>query len=111
MGFDPIAWILEDELADPDAGEVSAGPAPQVLRSAAISMPGVFLSQVAALRALRLQGLDSAEHAPVAVIGHSQGLLAARAAEEVAKVKREPLEDVMFRLSTNACRLFHLAWT
>ena len=37
--------------------------------------------------------------------------LAARAAEEVAKVKREPLEDVMFRLSTNACRLFHLAWT
>src|SRR5207248_3348176 len=33
------------------------------------------------------------------------------AAEEVAKVKREPLEDVMFRLSTNACRLFHLAWT
>jgi len=81
MGFDPIAWMLEDELADPDAGEVSAGPAPQALRSAAISMPGVFLSQVAALRALRLQGLDPAEHAPVAVIGHSQGLLAARAAE------------------------------
>ncbi|MGF6885598.1 fatty acid synthase [Nocardia sp. GAS34] len=81
MGFDPIAWMLEDELADTDAGEVSAAPAPQVLRSAAISMPGVFLSQVAALRALRLQGLDPAEHAPAAVIGHSQGLLAARAAQ------------------------------
>ena len=36
--------------------------------------------------------------------------LAARVAEEVAKLKREPIEDVMFRLSTNACRLFHLAW-
>src|SRR5213083_362031 len=43
--------------------------------------------------------------------GSSGPWLAARAAEEVAKVKREPLEDVMFRLSTNACRLFHLAWT
>ncbi len=37
--------------------------------------------------------------------------LAARAAEEVAKIKREPIDEVMFRLSTNACRLFHLAWT
>jgi len=37
--------------------------------------------------------------------------LAARAAEEVAKIKQEPIDEVMFRLSTNACRLFHLAWT
>lgn len=81
MGFDPVGWMLEDELADPDAGEDSAAPAPQVLRSAAISMPGVFLTQAAALRALRLQGLDPATHAPVSVIGHSQGLLAARAAQ------------------------------
>nr|WP_245998570.1 type I polyketide synthase [Nocardia pseudobrasiliensis] len=80
MGFDPIAWMLEDDLADPDEGEVSAAPSAQVLRSAAISMPGVFLTQVAALRALRLQGLDTAAHAPVAVVGHSQGLLAAEAA-------------------------------
>ena len=36
--------------------------------------------------------------------------LAARVAEEVAKLKREPIEDAMFQLSTNACRLFHLAW-
>src|SRR6266850_2774482 len=36
--------------------------------------------------------------------------LAARVAEEVAKIKREPIEDAMFRLTTNACRLFHLAW-
>jgi TatD DNase family protein len=37
--------------------------------------------------------------------------LAARAAEAVAKIKQEPIDEVMFRLSTNACRLFHLAWT
>ncbi|WP_425303315.1 fatty acid synthase subunit beta domain-containing protein [Nocardia wallacei] len=80
VGFDPIGWMLEDDLADLE-GEVSAAPSEQVLRSAAVSMPGVFLAQVAALRALRLQGLDPAEHAPVAVVGHSQGLLAAKAAE------------------------------
>ncbi|MFI5778916.1 fatty acid synthase subunit beta domain-containing protein [Nocardia sp. NPDC051570] len=78
VGFDPIAWMLEDELTEP--GEVSAAPSEQVLRSAAISMPGVFLAQIAALRALRLQGLDPAAHAPVAIVGHSQGLLAAEAA-------------------------------
>jgi TatD DNase family protein len=37
--------------------------------------------------------------------------LAARVAEEVAKIKRLPVEDVMFRLSANACRLFDLVWT
>uniref|UniRef100_UPI003CC7FD90 fatty acid synthase subunit beta domain-containing protein n=1 Tax=Nocardia wallacei TaxID=480035 RepID=UPI003CC7FD90 len=81
VGFDPVAWMLEDDLADLDEGEVSAAPPEPVLRSAAISMPGVFLAQVAALRALRLQGLDAAEQAPVAIVGHSQGLLAAEAAE------------------------------
>lgn len=80
VGFDPIGWMLEEEIADPDQGEVSAAPSPQVLRSAAVSMPGVFLTQVAALRALRLQGLDIAAQAPVAYIGHSQGVLAATAA-------------------------------
>ncbi|WP_067862714.1 type I polyketide synthase [Nocardia shimofusensis] len=78
-GFDPVAWMLEDELADPDSEEPSAAPSEDVLRSAVVSMPGVLLTQLAALRALRLQGLDPAEHAPVAVVGHSQGLLAASA--------------------------------
>ncbi|MGW5310253.1 fatty acid synthase subunit beta domain-containing protein [Nocardia thailandica] len=76
-GFDPMGWILESELDEPD--EPSAAPSDAVLRSAPVSMPGVLLSQLAALRALRLQGLDTAEHAPCAVIGHSQGLLAAAA--------------------------------
>ncbi|MFG3619100.1 fatty acid synthase subunit beta domain-containing protein [Nocardia sp. NPDC047654] len=81
VGFDPIGWMLENELADTDEGETSAAPSEHVLRSAAVSMPGVMLTQVAAVRALRLQGLDPAEHAPVAIVGHSQGLLAAAAVE------------------------------
>jgi TatD DNase family protein len=36
--------------------------------------------------------------------------LAARVAEEIAKIKRQPVDDVMFTLSTNTSRLFHLPW-
>ncbi|MBM3220310.1 MAG: hypothetical protein FJZ38_16825 [Candidatus Rokubacteria bacterium] len=37
--------------------------------------------------------------------------LASRVAEEVAKIKRLPVDDVMFQLSGNTCRLFDLMWT
>ena len=36
--------------------------------------------------------------------------LAGRVAEEVAKVKRLPVEETMYELSVNACRLFDLVW-
>lgn len=36
--------------------------------------------------------------------------LASRVTEEVAKLKQLPVEDVMFHLSANACRLFDLVW-
>jgi TatD DNase family protein len=36
--------------------------------------------------------------------------LAARVAEEVAKIKRAPIEETMFHLSSNACRVFDLVW-
>jgi TatD DNase family protein len=36
--------------------------------------------------------------------------LASRVAEEVAKLKREPIEETMFQLSCNAVRLFDLVW-
>lgn len=36
--------------------------------------------------------------------------LAARVAEEIAKIKRLPVDDVMWALSANTCRLFHLPW-
>ena len=35
---------------------------------------------------------------------------ASRVAEEIAKLKQMPADDVMHHLSTNACRLFDLVW-
>ncbi|MGL4306445.1 MAG: fatty acid synthase subunit beta domain-containing protein, partial [Mycobacteriaceae bacterium] len=68
-GFDPISWALSLSLDD---------QAPQLseLTSAAVSLPGVLLTQIAAMRALRVQGLDLFADTPVAVCGHSQGILA-----------------------------------
>ena len=77
-GFDPIGWMLEEEFVDEET-ETSGAPSEAVLRSASVSMPGVFLTQLAALRALKLQGLDPAVTAPSAVTGHSQGLVAVEA--------------------------------
>lgn len=37
--------------------------------------------------------------------------LASRVAEEVAKIKRLPVDEVMYRVSENTCRLFDLVWT
>jgi TatD DNase family protein len=37
--------------------------------------------------------------------------VAARVAEEVAKIKRLPVDDAMYELSANTCRLFDLVWT
>ncbi len=35
---------------------------------------------------------------------------AARVAEEVAKIKKLPVDEVMFQLSSNTCQLFDLVW-
>ena len=37
--------------------------------------------------------------------------LVARVAEEVAKLKHLPVDEAMYRLSVNACRLFDLVWS
>ena len=42
-------------------------------------MPGVLLTQIAAVRALSRQGMDLTATPPVAVAGHSQGVLAVEA--------------------------------
>ncbi|MCX5042880.1 DUF1729 domain-containing protein [Aldersonia sp. NBC_00410] len=81
VGFDPIGWILEEDIVDEESDEPSAAPSEATLRSAAVSLPGVFLTQIAALRSLKLQGLDPAANPPVAVIGHSQGLIGVAAVE------------------------------
>ena len=77
--FTPLAWA--DALAagesddDEDAPEL---PDADVLAAPAASLPGILLTQLAGLRALKGQGLDPREVRPVSVIGHSQGVIAAQ---------------------------------
>jgi len=72
IGFEPLRWVRE-LAADEQV------PSARHLTSAAVSLPGVLLSQIAAIRALDRQGLDFAGAPPVAVAGHSQGVLAVEA--------------------------------
>jgi TatD DNase family protein len=66
--------------------------------------------------ALPLEALVVESDAPWRYEGEFEGLpsgpwLAGRVVEEVAKIKQIPVDDVMFQLSANACRLFDLVWT
>lgn len=65
--------------------------------------------------AVPLESLLVESDAPWKYRGEFEGLpsgpwLAARVAEEVAKLKQLPADDAMFTLSGNACRLFDLVW-
>ena len=65
--------------------------------------------------AVPLESLLVESDAPWRYGGEFEGLasgpwLAARVAEEIAKLKQLPVEDVMQRLTSNTCRLFHLVW-
>jgi TatD DNase family protein len=62
-----------------------------------------------------LESLLVETDAPWRYQGEFEGLapgpwFAARVAEEIAKIKRLPVDDVMHTLSTNTCRLFDLMW-
>ncbi|CAM2910165.1 3-oxoacyl-ACP synthase [Mycobacterium intermedium] len=72
IGFEPLQWVRA--LAAEDTV-----PSAKHLTSAAVSVPGVLLTQIAAIRALARQGMDLNAHRPVAVAGHSQGVLAVEA--------------------------------
>ncbi len=72
IGFEPLSWVRQ--LAADEQG-----PTRRQLTSSAVSLPGVLLSQIAAIRALGHQGLDFAGAPPVALAGHSQGVLAVEA--------------------------------
>ena len=80
--FEPLTWA--DRIA---AGESAtdedwpALPAGDALLMPSVAIPGVTLCQVAGLRALLALGLDPA--GAVAVAGHSQGVLAAAAVEDL----------------------------
>ena len=65
--------------------------------------------------AVPLESLLVESDGPWGYQGEFEGLasgpwFASRVAEEVAKLKQLPAEDVRHQLSTNACRLFELMW-
>ncbi|OBI46309.1 type I polyketide synthase [Mycobacterium sp. E796] len=72
IGFEPLRWVRALAAEDPV-------PSDKHLTSAAVSIPGVLLTQIAAARALARQGMDWTATPPVAVVGHSQGVLAVEA--------------------------------
>ncbi|BBY15015.1 type I polyketide synthase [Mycolicibacterium litorale] len=72
IGFEPLRWVRALAAEEPV-------PTAKQLTSAAVSVPGVLLTQVAAVRALARQGMDLFDTPPVAVAGHSQGVLAVEA--------------------------------
>jgi len=85
FSFDPVTWANRLAIAasaeDTDAADV---PDAGALAFPAVSGPGILLTQLAGLRALRRQGIDTRLTAPVSVIAHSQGHYAKAAAEGVA---------------------------
>ncbi|MEY8015352.1 fatty acid synthase subunit beta domain-containing protein [Mycobacterium servetii] len=72
IGFEPLQWVRALAAEDPV-------PADKHLTSAAVSVPGVLLTQIAAMRALARQGMDLTATPPAALAGHSQGVLAVEA--------------------------------
>ncbi len=81
--FTPLAWadvLAAGESVDSDDdAEAPAVPSEGDLAVPALSVPGIALTQIAALRALRGWGLDptpGGEHGARAAAGHSQGALA-----------------------------------
>src|SRR5271155_67346 len=69
IGFEPLRWVRALAAEDPV-------PSARQLTSAAASLPGVLLTQIAAIRTLARQGMDLQATPPVAVVGHSQGFWA-----------------------------------
>ncbi|MEO7942392.1 MAG: fatty acid synthase subunit beta domain-containing protein, partial [Marmoricola sp.] len=62
--FEPQAWIADD--VTPQRADTI---------DAALCMPGVLLTQLATMDLLCAEGLDLARIAPVASVGHSQGII------------------------------------
>ncbi len=84
--FEPLVWA--DRIAAGESAvdeEWPAVPSTEVLLMPSVAIPGVTLSQIAGLRALLALGLDPA--GAVAVAGHSQGVLAAAAVEDLPDVE------------------------
>ncbi len=83
--MDPLGWLdvlaVGESAEDLDAPTV---PDAHALRAPAVSVPGIALTQLAGLAALREQGLDLRSSPPVAAAGHSQGALVLAALDGLA---------------------------
>ncbi|OBK73646.1 type I polyketide synthase [Mycobacterium sp. 1164985.4] len=69
IGFEPLQWVRAVAADEPL-------PPTKQLITAAISGPGILLAQMAAIRAAIRQGLELHDVPPVAMAGHSQGIIA-----------------------------------
>lgn len=82
--MDPLGWLdvlaVGESAEDLDAPSV---PDAATLQVPALSVPGIALTQLAGLAALREQGLDLRSTRPVAAAAHSQGALVLPALEGV----------------------------
>ena len=67
IGFEPMQWVRALAADEPL-------PTTKQLTTAAISTPGILLTQMAAIRATLRQGLDLYGTPPVVAVGHSQGI-------------------------------------
>jgi fatty acid synthase len=72
IGFEPMQWVRALAADEPL-------PTSKQLTTAAISGPGILLTQLAAIRAATRQGLDLYGTPPVSMAGHSQGIIACEA--------------------------------
>ncbi len=86
--FTPLAWV--DVLAVGESAEDDDAPTlpdTDMLGTPGVSLPGILLTQLAGIRALHRQGIDTQVLPPSAVIGHSQGHLAAQSLSGVDDVE------------------------
>ena len=94
--FTPLEWAdviaVGESAEDDDAPEL---PSSAVLDTPGASVPGILLTQLAGLRALHRQGVDTQVTAPVAVIGHSQGDLATQSIAGVDDIELLALARLM----------------
>lgn len=86
--FDVLSWV-DAQAAGESAENLDAPMLPGVteLLAPVHSVPGIALTQLLGLVVLERQGLDIRRNRPVAVIGHSQGVLAAEAVHGIPAVE------------------------
>ncbi len=96
IGFEPLRWMRAYAAGEPV-------PNSKQLTSAATSMPGILLTQLAAIRVLTRQGMDFATTPPIAYAGHSQGVLAVESL--YSRGARDAELMVLIQLIGAACTL------